>query len=446
MSINKTINKIFPKNLELIIWKSFDRFDEFLNGKTDIDVFSNENVNKFIKNCSQHGWKKFKSENWRYFDDVHDLFYLSSVDDKPVFYHMHFFENIRTGTSYTKNLFIPKHYYSSANFEGNIKKVDKNSQDIIDFIRSVYKFRILNYYYFFRYRKKEYLFLDPLQKSKFIESINKDNNIDLEHFIFLKNDKFLKLFKKEQSYLIDFFIRHYVLFKTKHLTTKSYLIEKILFYKKVIQKKILSDGKRITNKKFLVALVAPDGSGKTSITNEVFKIFEKQFKIKKFYLGINKKIQQIRKGLSESVSLNSKTNLRNLKHLYNSISSLIVSINKLFYFIRINYFESGSIIIIDRYPLKTIDTIPSYKKSIFKKFEANLNKFIPKVDLLIYINTSPENIHYRTKLDKEIVNENITHYQNEFNLKEVTKKVIIDNNAHMEIAVNQVVQEVWKNL
>ena len=73
-----------------------------LEGKTDIDIFSNKNFDEISNKFEKVGIKKFNSEKYRKFEDVYDYFYLTSIDEKPLILHLHFFEQIRTGTSFTK--------------------------------------------------------------------------------------------------------------------------------------------------------------------------------------------------------------------------------------------------------------------------------------------------------------------------------------------------------
>ena len=59
MSVIKFIENLNSLNLGLTIWKSFDRYEEFLNGQTDIDIFSVENFNKISYEFENLGVKSF---------------------------------------------------------------------------------------------------------------------------------------------------------------------------------------------------------------------------------------------------------------------------------------------------------------------------------------------------------------------------------------------------
>ena len=51
--------------------------------------------------------------------------------------------------------------------------------------------------------------------------------------------------------------------------------------------------------------------------------------------------------------------------------------------------------------------MPSYKNSLFKSLETKFNKLKPELDLLIYIDVSPEIIKKRNKFNIDEINKEV---------------------------------------
>ena len=106
--------RIFSKNNHrLVIWKSFDRIQESLEGKTDFDFLLLEGDMKKLHDLMlSMGWIRFRSEHWRYFDKIYDYFKpLKSENGQTKIIHFHIHENIRTGERFTKSLYIPNSFF-----------------------------------------------------------------------------------------------------------------------------------------------------------------------------------------------------------------------------------------------------------------------------------------------------------------------------------------------
>lgn len=443
MSVFKFIENLNSRNLGLTIWKSFDRYEEFLNGQTDIDIFSVENFNKISYEFENLGVKKFYSEKYRKFNDVHDYFYLTQKDEKPLILHLHFFNEIRTGTSFTKNLLIPKSFYNVHKNKDGFYSVNKADSNIIDFIRHVYKFRILNYYYSLKNKDKTHLYLDKEIKRNFVDSLNQEINNNLKKLKLTKDKKLLALLVKKDSFITDFKIRRQVKKLTKNFVLYNFFYEKLSFYKKLFHKKLFKSGKEVANSNLIVAFVAPDGSGKSTISLEVFNFFNKQFKTRLIYLGISKKIKKLRRKVSNNLDSGSKSKLSLIKHLYNSFSSLMVSFVKFWLFVKIKYFIKNSIIILDRYPLENIDSMPSYKNSLFKSLETKFNKLKPELDLLIYIDVSPEIIKKRNKFNIDEINKRSFLYRKDLEKQDILNITHVNNDHDLNLTLSKSINSIW---
>ena len=81
------------KNQKLIIWKSFDRLDESIFGKTDFDLLLLEgNFQTLLPLLKERGWTKFEAEKWRSFEKIHDFFKIIQDGNNNNFlihFHIH---------------------------------------------------------------------------------------------------------------------------------------------------------------------------------------------------------------------------------------------------------------------------------------------------------------------------------------------------------------------
>ena len=87
--------------------------------------------------------------------------------------------------------------------------------------------------------------------------------------------------------------------------------------------------------------------------------------------------------------------------------------------------------------------MPSYKKSIFKNFESKLNKFKPKLDLLLYINVSPEVIKDRNNFNMITIYNKEKLYKEEVNKQHPKDVVFINNNGLINTSINESAKAIW---
>tara|TARA_Y100001935_G_scaffold105254_1_gene87246 strand:+ start:660 stop:2027 length:1368 start_codon:yes stop_codon:yes gene_type:complete len=370
-------------NQKLIIWKSFDRLQESVTGRTDFDLFLIDgNFRKFDNISHQVGWAKFKAEKWRSFQGIYDYFKIFK-DEKNNNYliHFHVHETIRTGERFTKSLVLNREI-----FDNKIEKIDdfyttdKHLDHELKIIRACFKLTFLdivismfrlNSFPIFKYRKE-------------IVCIS-NNKLSGDDLIL---DKYIS----EKS-IIKFLVINYKIRKKYRFYKKKRLYKN--YYYKLIRSK-LSKGGKLTLNKYLFSFIGVDGSGKTTTIDNVYKLLSTQLKVKVIYFGIPKSIKKMRFQLHKFKNFAKKSETKkkinptseNKNKLIDTFFSTSVSLIKLIKNLQVKIYQiKGYIVLTDRYPVENIiDDLPQWRNSYFNNIEKKLNRIFkePNKTFLLY--------------------------------------------------------------
>ena len=370
-------------NQKLIIWKSFDRLQESVTGRTDFDLFLIDgNFRKFDNISHQVGWAKFKAEKWRSFQGIYDYFKIFK-DEKNNNYliHFHVHETIRTGERFTKSLVLNREI-----FDNKIEKIDdfyttdKHLDHELKIIRACFKLTFLdivismfrlNSFPIFKYRKE-------------IVCIS-NNKLSGDDLIL---DKYIS----EKS-IIKFLVINYKIRKKYRFYKKKRLYKN--YYYKLIRSK-LSKGGKLTLNKYLFSFIGVDGSGKTTTIDNVYKLLSTQLKVKIIYFGIPKSIKKMRFQLHKFKNFAKKSETKkkinptseNKNKLIDTFFSISVSLIKLIKNLQVKIYQiKGYIVLTDRYPVENIiDDLPQWRNSYFNNIEKKLNRIFkePNKTFLLY--------------------------------------------------------------
>lgn len=434
------------KNQKLIIWKSFDRLDESIFGKTDFDLLLMEgNFQTLLPLLKERGWAKFEAEKWRSFEKIHDFFkIIQDRNNNNFVIHFHIHEVVRTGERFTKSLI-----FNSKEFKNKIIEVEgfKTVEDEFDYklkiIRAAFKLTFFDLIIaLIRFNKTSiYKFRNEILKTPNL-SMNGENDIFSEYLHESSLIKFLIINKKIRKEFNNY--REKKIFKN--------------YYFKLIYSKI-SKGGKIVKDGLLVSFIGVDGSGKSTITNEIYNILSKQFKTKIIYMGLPKSVKKFRSILysikrrsKKKYTANKDRQLSNKdkSSIVNSFFSLLVSVIKLLKNLQISYLKKrGYIILTDRFPLEGIyDDLPQWKMSYFRNFEKKLNKkfklpnklFFLSVDKKILELRKPESYqdNYKIKLK---IQQNLTEYAEKNDLVKV-----LDNSKNLNLNSFIIIDEIFKEI
>ena len=449
MNIEKQIvlelNQLRNKNFDLIIWKSFDRINDGVDGKTDIDLYLVEgSFNELEKNLFELGWRKFNSEYWRKFPEVNDFFKIFNNGQKNTLIHFHLHETIRTGDRFVKSLFIPKEFVKDSIINQNsFRTLTFEKESELSIIRSAYKVKIVDYIMSIIRFNKDRLFIYHDETKSLIESkidvINDDLLFDVypEYIDYLDSRSIIKTMVHRKK------------IRSKYKEFKKYS-RVLIFYMKLVSSKLLINGKYI-KKGLLVSIIGVDGTGKSTTSNNVYKKLSSQLRVKLIYLGIPKSVAKFRNKLYKiqkiTISKNevekmdnseSKQNKNNKKAIVDTIFSLAVTFIKSLKYLQIKFLLSlGFIVITDRYPLNNIiDYNPQYKNSLFYKFQNKLNDIFRQPDKFILLTlTSAELDSRNIKLNKSLLEDN----------KMIQKKLIAFANNNDYLILNNISKKFLDN-
>ena len=403
------------------------------------------NFQTLLPLLKERGWAKFEAEKWRSFEKIHDFFkIIQDRNNNNFVIHFHIHEVVRTGERFTKSLI-----FNSKEFKNKIIEVEgfKTVEDEFDYklkiIRAAFKLTFFDLIIaLIRFNKTSiYKFRNEILKTPNL-SMNGENDIFSEYLHESSLIKFLIINKKIRK---DF---------------NNYREKKIFknYYFKLIYSKI-SKGGKIVKDGLLVSFIGVDGSGKSTITNEIYNILSKQFKTKIIYMGLPKSVKKFRSILysikrrsKKKYTANKDRQLSNKdkSSIVNSFFSLLVSVIKLLKNLQISYLKKrGYIILTDRFPLEGIyDDLPQWKISYFRNFEKKLNKkfklpnklFFLSVDKKILELRKPESYqdNYKIKLK---IQQNLTEYAEKNDLVKV-----LDNSKNLNLNSFIIIDEIFKEI
>ena len=235
---------------------------------------------------------------------------------------------------------------------------------------------------------------------------------------------------------------------------------------KISLKKIFGLRKFKLNNKTEIFLSGADSSGKSSICYELYLLFNKFFKTKKFTISkpfpkflINFFLKQQYFTKKKKFKIKKNSNKDNIILLFKSINLAFL---RYLYHLKIFYLTPGTnIIILDRYLSENIGDVngPRIKYNLKKPF---LNNFFSKIETFFYKRVKILDYEYRisTKLQKCLLrNKNrfkdvkkndqeiIERYKNFSSSKFKSKKILkIDNNFSKTITINKLLYTLSKNL
>ena len=359
------------ENLSWCHWKSNIRIKDSLNGKTDLDILvAPEQVEIFkvkLKNCN---FVEFNSPPWSNYSGVSNWIGHDSNSGKLIHFHLH--ERLLTGLKSVKAHSLP---WNKIFLEAIIK--DKFSgfpiippplEIHLLFTRELAKSSIISRYYFSIFKKNiidEFIInemkslLDLSDKKDILKWGNilwgKKNAKEISNILVSKDwFEFTNLNKL-------YFLTHNVL---KKYATKSWYESFFLKVFNVTLRKISNflskffgkfSGKMTLKKEGpIIAIIGCDGSGKTSLNNELNKWLSWKLESKVIYLGskdmllrsFQKKVKN-NKNIKNFI-LNKKLKNKKLLRLFFAVYSAQI---KLFKINKARYLsKKGKIILTDRLP------------------------------------------------------------------------------------------------
>lgn len=401
------INKNFFEHLNVLNvrychWKSNEHLDEALAGKTDLDVLIHlKDKSDFEKALTKFQFKKILSPPEKQFPGLED--YLGFDYISGAFVHLHVHYRLVLGQKYIKNHHLPIEdlVFNNLIVKNNVFIPCPELELILLIIRAHMKVDLLSltkhaikdltsekYTAFPSDIERELSELVsrsdqnklkallsesklPIREGFFLDLINRFSDDKLRFYHLLSGH--LEILKG----LKDFRRRKSVFVYIKYL--KNYLAEMpILKNLRVFKRKTLPEGGKI------FSIVGADGSGKSTLVEDLEKWLKWKLYVKKYYYGIPKNI--IGKVTSLLIRGLNKLRLRPLASIIEVpywlyVARVRLSISKLSQ----DDAREGKVVITDRFPLKHFHDMPEPMDGPrLKKNETLAGRYFAKSEARIY--------------------------------------------------------------
>ena len=439
--------------IEYVVWKNCNLIDKFLDGNENLDIYINqENKEKFKLLIKEKLWIEVKTTTINHKNINHYLF----INDKKI-YHIHVYFRLITGNSISKNYDLTDLY----NYFENKIFDSKNNLWIMnyDLQLELYKIRIAC-------KHQSWLgsFLISRDLNNYINElkllIKNSDNKKIFYFSKIKiNEIKINFYNKSSSKNILDYVISYKRFN-KYV---SFLVE-IRFLLKVLIKKVFGYKKFRLKKEIYIFISGTDSSGKTTIIEDLDKLFSKYFKTKKYNIGkpFPKFVENFlitKKRSKQDIPLNpSKENFSNFKILKNISLGLL----RYIYSLNIFYFHNNTnIFLLDRYvseftghingPRLQMNSKLNILKKILFKIENYFYKLIKPINiefrLIVDIDTCLKRNKKRIKLIKETDDEIVIRHKLFSKSKFKSKRVIVlNNNLNKTEPINNIIKIIVKDL
>ena len=403
---NKIINffdEIHNLKINYAVWKNTNLIDKFYLGEENLDIYiDNNNYFNFKKILDKHQWIKVINNIRNYkFIDHYFLFTKNKI------YHLHIYNKLITGDSILKEydfseLININNCFFSENY--NLWILDYNVQYLLFKVRFIIKNSNILGKFIFK-KQKNYYYNEIIFLNNFTNKGDKHYiEINKKYFLGLEIDNGLKNIKKKDAKLI---INNLKRFKIRNLF-EIYLIYSSFFFK-YLQKSFFKRKNFKLKEGISLFISGCDSSGKSSLVNEVFNIYEdkidtKTFTIAKPYPKFIINLANYKKIYIKKES-NKKRNAR--KNNYKKINFLIIIKNLNLALLRYitskkidKYKRNKYLIICDRYVSNYVNHINGPR--IMNKKNTLLNNFIMNIESFFYSNIKPLDFEIRLKTDLEI--------------------------------------------
>ncbi len=273
----------------LCVWKSSDRWNDGIAGKTDFDVLVAEGkISRACELMVAEGWIPTCAESWRRFDGLHD--FCTFVDGCGLHVHLH--EKIVSGEKMVKSLRPPltRFYFDHLKQPGAYPPfVEPELELVLFLVRTALKVSWIDILGALRRRSLRAVYRKYQREYDLLKA-----QCDLGRVAELLDDEALSLLPTQiildacddlasMGWRERLVLRRAVA-RWREVGMSGVWLHSIL---RGLKKRCEGVGKRLPFTGISMAICGPDGSGKTTTAKAIQKILGRHIRVSRFYMGGN---------------------------------------------------------------------------------------------------------------------------------------------------------------
>jgi thymidylate kinase len=276
------------EGVAICVWKSSDRWDEGIAGKTDFDLLVAEGqIRHACALMVKEGWIPSRAESWRRFEGLFD--FCTFVDGRGL--HMHLHEKIVSGEKMVKSLHPPltSFYFSRRRQTPYPPFVEPELELTMFLLRTSLKLSWVDILGAVRRRSALAVYRNYQREYDLLRS-----QLDRVRLETLLDSKPLSILPKQvildaadDINRLDWVARR--MLRRAISPWRSVGVTGIWLTSLIrkLCKRWEGVGKTLPYRGISVAICGPDGSGKTTTTNAVIKVLGRHLRVRRYYMGGN---------------------------------------------------------------------------------------------------------------------------------------------------------------
>ncbi len=453
------------QNIDYVSWKNNHQLPSVMEGSGDIDLFVPfQKRSQFFNLCRLHGWIEVVNPISQYPWITH--FYR--LGDNLEVFHIHVYFKLITGETWIKEYSIPFDDWLIKNRVWNadhqIWVLNKSSQAYLFLVRHLLKCGSITSRFIYKRELASYN-IEWNECSIGIEHDEINGPIDIKSFLADSGafGKKLDLPFIKSAFLFRLSFVPFLRYKLSRLP----LLRLHSFISRLINKVFLKRKKVLPESGLTIAISGVDGSGKTSMLQEVDKTLGKFLTIERFHIGRpqGKLIEFIWRALgnkSENSSMPGCSNITSPSSKGRAINGAILAFLRLRKArIILKRASLGGLMLIDRWPTNELGKMDGpriilgeksgWLERLCKNFESWAYANMPHVDICYFfevpVEVAIERNRLRIKENKETEKQISARFFANFDYKPLAKKTIrFDNSGSFEVKRKDFLNSVWHEI